>query len=171
MASLPIFLTCVANSTDDPTFPLLFSWSTPDAQIKEVLVTPDDDWLHESQVETNILDINEEQLYEFGYEATDIIAEWSGELDTDQVIALDVELASDMLDAVFEVKGLSPSFEVLSVEEWFANHGVEYQDALQSLPQEYTLELLPPDEQIAALLNLAYSHQLIQLDDIEEPEE
>ncbi|MFQ3187176.1 MAG: hypothetical protein ACI8Q3_002217, partial [Marinomonas primoryensis] len=51
MASLPIFMTAVANSSDEPAFPLLFTWSTHEAQVKEVLVIPDDEWLENHRIE------------------------------------------------------------------------------------------------------------------------
>ncbi|MGB0943983.1 MAG: hypothetical protein ACPGUE_16360, partial [Marinomonas sp.] len=104
MTSLPIFLTCVANSADEASFPLLFTWSTPDLQIKEVLIIPDDDWLHHANIESNLCDIDENQLYEFGYEASDILAEWTAEFDTDFVLALDTDLVGSMVEATFDAK-------------------------------------------------------------------
>jgi len=170
MASLPIFLTCVANSTDEPSFPLLFTWSTQDAQIKEVLVIPDDDWLHSAQIETNLFDINEAQLYEFGYEASDILTEWSNEFDTDQVLALDVNLVQALVEQTFDAKGLDPTFEVISAHQWFKDRDVDLQEEFTLLNLHQSPDLLPPDELISTLLGIAHNKELIGLVDIEEPE-
>ena len=168
MASLPIFLTCVANSTDDPTFPLLFTWSTSDAQIKEVLIIPDDDWLHAGQVEANQFDINESQLYEFGYEASDILAEWNNEFDTDQVLALDIDLVGHMVEQTYDVKGLYPNFEVVSARQWFKDRDVDLMHELNLLHPSLPADLLSPDELIAAFLSVAYNKGFIALEDIEQ---
>ncbi|TBR42167.1 hypothetical protein CBF23_007740 [Marinomonas agarivorans] len=163
MTSLPIFLTCVANSIDEPDFPLLLTWSTPEAQIKEVLVIPDDNWLESAQIESNHLAIDEGQLYEFGYEASDILAEWNNELDTDQVLALDVESVSKMVERIYDVKGLYPNFEIVSVWQWFAEQDIDLAHEIGLRHNEYAIDTLPPDELIAALLTIAYDHGLIDM--------
>lgn len=163
MTSLPIFLTCVANSVDEAEFPLLLTWSTPEAQIKEVLVTPDDNWLEHYQIESNPFDIHESQLYEFGYEATDILAEWNNEFDTDQVLAIDVDTVQAMVERVYDVKGLSPNFEVVSAWQWFADNDIDLAHELNLHHTEHTVSTLPPDELIATLLSIAYEHGLIHL--------
>lgn len=167
MTSLPIFLTCVANSTDEASFPLLFTWSTPDLQIKEVLIIPDDDWLHHGNIESNLCDIDENQLYEFGYEASDILAEWTAEFDTDFVLALDPDLVGDMVEATFDAKGMDPSFEVVSAHRWFSDHDVDLNYELKLLDLSQAVSLLPPDEQIAILLRIAHEKSLIDLAEIE----
>ncbi|WP_191603378.1 hypothetical protein [Marinomonas algicola] len=163
MSSLPIFITTVANSSDEPMFPILFTWSTPDAQIKEVLLTPDDAWLEKGHVENNPLNINEAQLYEFGYEASDILTEWIKELDTDEVIALDPDLTAQMIEVTYDCKGLDPSFEVIGVYDWFRQRDVNLNDELEEFDLTVPLHLLPPDELIAALLQVAYKNGLIEL--------
>ncbi|KZM45137.1 hypothetical protein OA92_04645 [Marinomonas sp. SBI22] len=168
MTSLPIFLTCVANSADEASFPLLFTWSTPDLQIKEVLIIPDDDWLHHANIESNLCDIDENQLYEFGYEASDILAEWTAEFDTDFVLALDTDLVGSMVEATFDAKGMDPSFEVVSAHRWFSDRDVDLHYELTLLDLSQAVELLPPDEQIAILLRIAHSKSLIDLPEAEQ---
>lgn len=163
MTSLPIFLTCVANSTDEAEFPLLFTWSTPDLQIKEVLIIPDDDWLHNANIESNLCDIDENQLYEFGFEASDILAEWTAEFDTDFVLALDPDLVGSMVEATFDAKGMDPSFEVVSAHRWFSDREVDLNYELTLLDLSQAVELLPPDEQIATLLGIAHAKDLIEM--------
>ncbi len=163
MTSLPIFLTCVANSADEAEFPLLFTWSTPDLQIKEVLIIPDDDWLHNASIESNLCDIDENQLYEFGYEASDILAEWTAEFDTDFVLALDPDLVGSMVEATFDAKGMDPSFEVVSAHRWFSDRDVDLIYELSLLDLSQAVELLPPDEQIATLLGIAHAKSLIEM--------
>lgn len=162
MQSLPIFISSVANSTDDPVFPVLFAWSTMDGQIKEVLVTPDDDWLDENEVEPNLFDIDTHQLYEFGYEASDILAEWSSELDTDAIYALDHELTESMVTAIYDIKGMDASVEVLPVSQWFEERGVSFRNAIHSMDLSQPLDLLAPDEQVGFLLRMAVEHNLIE---------
>ncbi|TDO96795.1 hypothetical protein [Marinomonas balearica] len=168
MASLPIFITAVANSADEPSFPLLFTWSTHDAEIKEVLVIPDDDWLHSATVEKNIQDINETQLYEFGYEAGDILAEWTSEFDTDAVYAIQPDELSLLVEATFDSKGLEPTFEVLNIFDWFEERGLDLHNEWASHGNPTPLELLPPDEQIASLLQIASENGLIEAPEREE---
>lgn len=163
MTSLPIFLTCVANSTDEAEFPLLFTWSTPDLQIKEVLIIPDDDWLHNANIESNLCDIDENQLYEFGFEASDILAEWTAEFDTDFVLALNPDLVGSMVEATFDAKGMDPSFEVVSAHRWFSDREVDLNYELTLLDLSQAVELLPPDEQIATLLGIAHAKDLIEM--------
>ena len=164
MSSLPIFITTVANSSDEPVFPILFTWSTPDAQIKEVLLIPDDGWLEKASIESNSLNINEAQLYEFGYEASDILTEWTKELDTDEVIALDPNLTTQMIEATYDCKGLDPSFEVIGAFDWFAQRDVDLNDELEEFDLTIPIHLLAPDELIAVLLQVAYKNGLIELE-------
>ncbi|MCZ2720375.1 hypothetical protein O1D97_01630 [Marinomonas sp. 15G1-11] len=164
MSSLPIFITTVANSSDEPVFPVLFTWSTHDAQIKEVLVIPDDNWLAEANIESNLLNIDEGQLYDFGYEASDILTEWTKELDTDEVIALDPELTSQMIEATYDCKGLDPAFEIIGAVDWFSQRDVNLDDELQEFDLNTPIHLLPPDELIAILLQVAYKNGLIELE-------
>lgn len=171
MASLPIFMTAVANSSDEPAFPLLFTWSTPDAQVKEVLVIPDDEWLEEHVIEPNALDIDENQLYEFGFEASDILAEWTNEFDTDVVYGLDPEELSLLVEATYDAKGLDPSFEIQGIHAWFDEQGVSLNEALAEQGQTTPLHLLPPDEIIIQLLQIAVEHGLIDASDIPNPNE
>lgn len=166
MASLPIFMTAVANSSDDPAFPLLFTWSTPEAQVKEVLVIPDDEWLENHVIEPNTLDLDETQLYEFGFEASDILAEWVNEFDTDVVYGLHPEEISLLIEAIYDIKGLEPSFEVQSIHSWFAERDVNLDEALADQGQHTPLHLLPPDEIIVLLLQTAVEHGLIDPTDI-----
>ena len=166
MSSLPIFLTSVANSSDEPCFPILFTWSTSDAQIKEVLVIPDDAWLDVAEVEVNQFDITQNQLYDFGFEASDILAEWTNELDTDCVYAFDADLVSSMVEKTYDCKNLDPSFEVASIHQWFANHDVDLEHELALMDLSLPAHLLPPDELIATLLQVAYQHELIELADV-----
>ncbi|WCN09311.1 hypothetical protein [Marinomonas mediterranea] len=162
MASLPIFITAVANSADEPSFPLLFTWSTHDAEIKEVLVTPDDDWLHSAAVESNIQNIDENQLYEFGYEAGDILSEWTSEFDTDTVYALQPQNLALLVEAIFDSKGLEPTFEVLDIYDWFLERGLDLRNEWSALGNPTPLELMPLDEQIASLLQIAAENELIE---------
>ena len=166
MASLPIFMTAVANSSDEPAFPLLFTWSTHEAQVKEVLVIPDDEWLEQHRIEPNALDLDEQQLYEFGYEASDILAEWINEFDTDVIYTLEPESISLLIEAVYDIKGMEPSFEVQSIHSWFEERDVDLDDAVAQLGQTTPLHLLPPDELIIQLLQIAVEHGLIDPSDI-----
>jgi hypothetical protein len=161
MASLPIFMTAVANSSDDPAFPLLFTWSTAEAQVKEVLVIPDDEWLENHSIESNLHDLDEQQLYEFGFEASDILAEWVSEFDTDVIYGLEPELLSQLIEATYDIKGLEPSFEVQSIHSWFAERDVNLEDALSEQGQTTPLHLLPADELIIQLLQIAVEYDLI----------
>ncbi|REG83316.1 hypothetical protein [Marinomonas pollencensis] len=171
MASLPIFMTAVANSSDEPAFPLLFTWSTPEAQVKEVLVIPDDEWLENHNIEPNALDLDENQLYEFGFEASDILAEWTNEFDTDVIYGLDPDELSALVEATYETKGLDPSFEVLSIHSWFEERDVSLTDALAEQGQTTPLHLLPPDEIIIQLLQIAVEYGLIEVADIAQPDD
>lgn len=166
MASLPIFMTAVANSSDEPAFPLLFTWSTHEAQVKEVLVIPDDEWLEEHRIEPNALDLDEQQLYEFGFEASDILAEWINEFDTDVIYALEPDAVSLLVEAVYDIKGLEPSFEVQSIHSWFEERDVDLDDAVAEQGQTTPLNLLPPDELVVQLLQIAVEHGLIDPSDI-----
>lgn len=170
MASLPIFISAVANSPDEPHFPLLFTWSTHDGQVKEVLITPDDDWLHEHNIEPNLQNLDEQQLYEFGYEAQDILNEWATELDTDVLYAVDVDMVQAVVETLYDTKGLDPAFEVMSVEHWFNERDVNLHQARQDSGDETPLNLLSPDEQIIHLLQLAANHELLDLSELEQPE-
>lgn len=167
MASLPIFISAVANSTDEPHFPLLFTWSTHDGQVKEVLVIPDDDWLHEHSIEPNLQNLDEQQLYEFGYEAQDILNEWAAELDTDTFYAVDEQTVETLVEALYDTKGLDPAFEVLSIEQWFSERDINLHRAREEQGDSTPLHLLSPDEQIMSLLQLAASHDLLDLSDLE----
>ena len=167
MASLPIFISAVANSTDEPHFPLLFTWSTHDGQVKEVLVTPDDDWLHEHSIEPNLQNLDEQQLYEFGYEAQDILNEWAAELDTDTFYAVDAETVETLVEALYDTKGLDPAFEVVSIEQWFSERDINLHRAREEQGDSTPLHLLSPDEQIMSLLQLAATHDLLDLSDLE----
>lgn len=166
MASLPIFMTAVANSSDEPAFPLLFTWSTHEAQVKEVLVIPDDEWLENHRIEPNALDLDEQQLYEFGYEASDILAEWINEFDTDVIYALEPEALNLLVEAIYDIKGLEPSFEVQSIHSWFQERDVDLNDAVAEQGQTTPLHLLPPDELVIQLLQIAVEHGLIDPNDI-----
>lgn len=166
MASLPIFITAVANSPDEPAFPLLFTWSTHEAQIKEVLVIPDDEWLEDHTIEPNALDIDEQQLYEFGFEASDVLAEWINEFDTDVIYALDPETLSILIEATYDIKGLEPSFEVQSIYSWFEERDVNLNEAIATQGNHTPLHLLAPDEQISQLLHIAAEHSLIDPSDL-----
>lgn len=166
MASLPIFMTAVANSSDEPAFPLLFTWSTSEAQVKEVLVIPDDEWLENHHIDANALDLDENQLYEFGFEASDILAEWTNEFDTDVIYGLDPDELSVLVDATYNIKGLDPSFEILSIHSWFEEREVSLNDALAEQGQTTPLHLLPPDEIIILLLQIAVEYGLINAEDI-----
>lgn len=159
-------MTAVANSSDEPAFPLLFTWSTHEAQVKEVLVIPDDEWLEQHRIEPNALDLDEQQLYEFGYEASDILAEWINEFDTDVIYALEPESISLLIEAVYDIKGMEPSFEVQSIHSWFEERDVDLDDAVAQLGQTTPLHLLPPDELIIQLLQIAVEHGLIDPSDI-----
>ena len=161
MASLPIFMTAVANSSDEPAFPLLFTWSTAEAQVKEVLVIPDDEWLENHNIEPNVHDLDEQQLYEFGYEASDILTEWISEFDTDVIYGLEPELLNPLIEATYSTKGLEPSFEVQSIHSWFAERDIDLDDAVTEQGQTTPLHLLPPDELIIQLLQIAVEHGLI----------
>lgn len=166
MASLPIFMTAVANSSDEPAFPLLFTWSTHEAQVKEVLVIPDDEWLENHRIEPNAHDLDEQQLYEFGFEASDILAEWINEFDTDVIYALEPESLSLLVEATYDIKGLEPSFEVQSIHSWFQDRDVDLDDAVAEQGQTTPLHLLPPDELVILLLQIAVEHGLIDPSDI-----
>ncbi|MBU2412970.1 MAG: hypothetical protein KKB49_09165 [Gammaproteobacteria bacterium] len=166
MASLPIFMTAVANSSDEPAFPLLFTWSTHEAQVKEVLVIPDDEWLENHRIEPNAHDLDEQQLYEFGFEASDILAEWINEFDTDVIYALEPESLSLLVEATYDIKGLEPSFEVQSIHSWFQERDVDLDDAVAEQGQTTPLHLLPPDELVILLLQIAVEHGLIDPNDI-----
>ena len=161
MASLPIFMTAVANSSDHPAFPLLFTWSTHQAQVKEVLVIPDDEWLADHNIEPNALDLDEQQLYEFGYEASDILAEWINEFDTDVIYALEPDVIIPLIDATYETKHLEPSFEVQSIYSWFEERNVQLDDIINEMGNLTPLHLLPPDELVMQLLQIAAEHELI----------
>ena len=171
MASLPIFMTAVANSSDEPAFPLLFTWSTHEAQVKEVLVIPDDEWLENHRIEPNALDLDEQQLYEFGYEASDILAEWINEFDTDVIYALEPDSLSQLVEATYDIKGLEPSFEVQSIHSWFEERDVNLDDAFAEQGQTAPLHLLPPDELVIQLLQIAAEYGLIDPNDIPQIEE
>ncbi|GGN34361.1 hypothetical protein GCM10011350_30630 [Marinomonas arctica] len=159
-------MTAVANSSDEPAFPLLFTWSTHEAQVKEVLVIPDDEWLEQHRIEPNALDLDEQQLYEFGYEASDILAEWINEFDTDVIYTLEPEAISLLIEAVYDIKGMEPSFEVQGIHSWFEERDVDLDDAVAQLGQTTPLHLLPPDELIIQLLQIAVEHGLIDPSDI-----
>lgn len=171
MSSLPIFISAVANSTDEPHFPLLFTWSTHDGQIKEVLITPDDEWLHNHSIEPNLQNLDEQQLYEFGYEAQDILAEWATELDTDTLYAVDAEVVTLLIENLYDTKGLDPAFEVLPIEQWFAERDVNLHDARRANGDETPLNLLSPDEQILNTLQVAAQYELLDLSELEQDQE
>lgn len=171
MASLPIFITAVANSSDDPAFPLMFTWSTHEAQVKEVLVIPDDEWLESHSIEPNVHDLDEQQLYEFGFEASDILAEWINEFDTDVIYGLDPESVSQLVEATYDVKGLEPSFEVQGIHAWFEERDVNLNDAITEQGNHTPMHLMAPDELIIQLLNIAVEHGLINPNDIPTIEE
>ncbi len=171
MSSLPIFITPVANSSDEPVFPILFTWSTPDAQIKEVLVIPDDDWLEEANVESNVLNIDEGQLYEFGYEASDILSEWINELDTDEVIAFDPELTAQLIETTYDCKGLEPAFEVISVHDWFQQRGIDIEQEFDAFDLAMPAHLLPPDELIAVLLQISHNNGLFEIPETDQSQD
>jgi len=171
MASLPIFMTAVANSSDDPAFPLIFTWSTQDAQVKEVLVIPDDEWLENNRIESNVHDLDEQQLYEFGFEASDILAEWTNEFDTDVIYGLEPEILSPLIEATYEIKGLEPSFGVESIYSWFEERGVNLEEAVSDQGNNTPLHLLAPDELIIQLLQIAVEYQLIDQNDIPNQED
>ncbi|MCB5162787.1 hypothetical protein [Marinomonas algarum] len=171
MASLPIFITAVANSSDEPAFPLLFTWSTHEAQVKEVLVIPDDEWLASHTIEPNVPNLDEQQLYEFGYEASDILAEWTNEFDTDVIYGLDPELIHQLVEATYDIKGLEPAFEVHSIHSWFEERDVNLNDAIAEQGHSTPLHLLAPDELIIQLLHIAVEHGLIDPSDIPAVEE
>jgi hypothetical protein len=166
MASLPIFMTAVANSSDEPAFPLTFTWSTHEAQVKEVLVIPDDEWLENHNIESNIHDLDEQQLHEFGFEASDILAEWVNEFDTDVIYGLEPEILNPLIEAIYEIKGLEPSFGVQSIHSWFEERDIDLDDAVMGQGQTTPLHLLPPDELIIQLLQIAVEHGLIDQDTI-----
>ncbi|MGB2064373.1 hypothetical protein MGA5115_03194 [Marinomonas gallaica] len=167
MASLPIFISAVANSTDEPHFPILITWSTHDGQVKEVLVTPDDEWLHSHAIEPNIQNLDEQQLYEFGYEAQDILTEWATELDTDTMYAVDAETVEILIETLYDTKGLEPSFEINSIEQWFSERDVNIHQAREEQGEHTPLQLLSPDEQIMSLLQIAANHDLLDLSALE----
>ncbi|MBD5771927.1 hypothetical protein [Marinomonas colpomeniae] len=171
MASLPIFMTAVANSSDEPAFPLTFTWSTHEAQVKEVLVIPDDEWLENHNIESNIHDLDEQQLYEFGFEASDILAEWINEFDTDTIYGLEPDILNPLIEATYEIKGLEPSFGVQSIHSWFEERDVNLDDAIAQQGNNTPLHLLAPDELILQLLQIAVEHELINPNDIPAIEE
>ncbi|GAB3475339.1 hypothetical protein GCM10027340_00650 [Marinomonas epiphytica] len=160
-------MAAVANSSDEPAFPLLFTWSTHQAQIKEVLVSPDDSWLDNHSIETNSLDLDEQQLYEFGYEAGDILAEWINEFDTDVVYAFEPDVVGILVEEVFNTKNMPANFEVASIYSWFNERDIDLTMALEDQGLHTPLHLLPPDEAIGLLLELAASHDLIDISEIE----
>lgn len=161
MSSLPIFIAAVANSADDPLYPVLFTWSNHDGEIKEVLVIPDDEWLEQAPIEPNAQHISEQQLYEFGHEAQDILTEWLSELDTDVVYALEPEQVSPLVEAIFAVKHQDPSFEVRSVSEWYQLQGENFHAIIEGEELSTPLHLMSPDEQVLLILQLAADNNLL----------
>ena len=164
-------MTAVANSSDEPAFPLTFTWSTHEAQVKEVLVIPDDEWLENHNIESNLHDLDEQQLYEFGFEASDILAEWINEFDTDIIYGLEPDILNPLIEATYEVKGLEPSFGVQSIHSWFEERGVNLDDAVSEQGNNTPLHLLAPDELILQLLQIAVEYELINPNDIPATEE
>ncbi|WOD07294.1 hypothetical protein [Marinomonas sp. GJ51-6] len=110
--------------------------------------------------------MDEQQLHEFGFEASDILAEWINEFDTDVVYGLEPEELNHLIEATYDIKGLEPSFEVQSIHSWFEERDVNLDDAFLEQGQTTPLHLLPPDELVIQLLQIAVEHGLIDQNDI-----
>lgn len=132
-----------------------------------MLVTPDDEWLHEHTIEPNIQNLDEQQLYEFGYEAQDILTEWATELDTDTLYAVDADTVDLLVENLYDTKGLEPAFEISPIEQWFSERDVDLHLAREEQGDHTPLQLLSPDEQIMNLLQLAANHELLDLSELE----
>ena len=149
----PQFLDIESSSYDDDSFPICVAWSTPDGQIKNVLIMPDDEW---NPQDSTLPEEALQHLYDHGVSGIDIIREMNDDLDGKAVFVDGIGYDSELIEKFYETFGEEPSFEIAAISELFTNISFEEtMDNRNQVIQDNSLNTDQAEHNVLSLLILA----------------
>ncbi len=155
----PQFLDIESSSYDEDSFPVCVAWSTPDGQIKNILIMPDDEW---SPQDSTLPEESLQHLYDHGVSGIDIIREMNDDLDGKAVFVDGIGYDSELLEKFYETFGEEPSFEIAPISELFTNTRFEeIMDNRNQVIQDNSLDTEQAEHNVLSLLILAREGGLI----------
>ena len=155
----PQFLDIESSSYDEGSFPTCVAWSTPDGQIKNILIMPDDEW---NPQDSTLPEETLQHLYDHGVSGIDIIREMNDDLEGKAVFVDGIGYDDELLEKFYETFGEEPSFEIAPVSELFTNKRFEeIMDNRNQVIQDNNLNTEQADHNVLSLLILAREASLI----------
>jgi len=155
----PQFLDIESSSYDEDSFPICIAWSTPEGQIKNILVMPDDEW---NPQDSTLPEETLQHLYDHGVSGIDIIREMNDDLDGKAVFVDGIGYDSELLEKFYETFGEEPSFEIASISELFTNRNFEeIMDNRNQVIQDNSLDTDQAEHNVLSLLILARESGLL----------
>lgn len=155
----PQFLDIESSSYDEDSFPICVAWSTPDGQIKNILVMPDDEW---SPQDSPLPEETLQHLYDHGVSGIDIIREMNCDLDGKAVFVDGIGYDSELLEKLFEAFDEEPTFEIASIGELFTSRSFEdIMDNRKQVIQDNSLDTDQAEHNVLSLLMLARESDLL----------
>ena len=149
----PQFLDIESSSYDEDSFPICVAWSTPDGQIKNVLVMPDDEW---NPQDSTLPEETLQHLYDHGVSGIDIIREMNCDLDGKAVFVDGIGYDNDLLEKLYETFDDDPTFEIASISELFTDSSFEeIMNNRNQVIQDNSLDTDQAEHNVLSLLILA----------------
>jgi hypothetical protein len=155
----PQFIDIESSSYDEDSFPICVAWSTPDGQIKNILVMPDEEW---NPQDSPLPEETLQHLYDHGVSGIDIIREMNCDLDGKAVFVDGIGYDSELLEKLYEAFGDEPTFEIASMSELFTNRSFEdIMDNRKQVIQDNSLDTDQAEHNVLSLLMLARESGLL----------
>jgi hypothetical protein len=149
--NLPRFIAIEGSSYSEQSYPVIAAWSLDNNDIKDVLITPEDDW-HDEDARLYDLDLEHNQLNQMGFSALEVWREMNTDLEGETVYCQNPAIVTRWLEVIGERFNDTLSFEVASIYELFPDRvPEEFDDQIRECADLLLMSQDKSDEQVRLL--------------------
>jgi hypothetical protein len=149
--SLPRFISVEGSSYSDQSYPVIASWSLDNNDIKEAIITPEEDW-KDDDARLSDLDLEDYQLNQMGHPAWEVLREMNNDLEGETVYCMNAAIVERWLDKLASAFKEELNFEIASAYELFPDRvPEEFDDQLRECADLLLMSQDKSDEQVRLL--------------------
>ncbi len=149
--TLPRFIAIEGSSYSDQSFPVIAAWSLANNDIKDVIITPEENW-EDEDARLSDLNIEEYQLTQMGHPAWEILRELNNDLEGETVYCTNAPIIERWLEFMASAFNDELNFEIESVYELFPDRvPEEFDDQLRECADLLLMSQDKSDEQVRLL--------------------
>lgn len=154
MNPYPIFIDFECSSPDADGFPIAVSWSTPDGQIKNTLITPEEDWLDNHSPLFDDGRITPDELMLHGVSALEVIRELQSDIDSDVIYSDGAGEEEHWLDMLFDSYQMNLQFAVEPASSLYEIGSEHWLDLKHEWQAERGMDAYTAEANVVAMLHL-----------------